>query len=179
VTGLEWALVALLLILAGGVAIGTGVARAHRRDNQVVPGVATRAPAAWAGAHTPEARLHRRLRDAVRAVHAADGVAADPTLRSALEREALAVDAELVAVAALPAAVRAEPLTRVEAAVAAVESAAAALAGGVGDADRAGRRALDEVHERLRLLAEAHAELDQGRPPPPRTQEGDQPQPGT
>ncbi len=46
--------------------------------NEVVPGVPTSAPKAWAGAHTPEARLHRRLRDAV--------MASRPTPRSTHRR---------------------------------------------------------------------------------------------
>ncbi len=44
---------------------GLGVQEEVRAQGQIVPGAASTAPASWAGAHTPEAKLHRRLGDAV------------------------------------------------------------------------------------------------------------------
>lgn len=155
-------LIVLVVVLAAAVAGGAAVASSQRRRfaaaNQVLPGTATSAPAAWAGAHTGEARLHRRLRDAVAALRA------NPSLedawamesRVALEQHALAVDQRLVAVAALPERVRAEPLAAVAAAVEAVESAVASLATTGPELDR--RTGLDqamlEVEQRVALLAE-------------------------
>ena len=125
--------VLLLVVVVGGagvLVVVSGQRAKFAKANQVVPGLPSRAPAAWAGAHSPEARLHRRLRDAVHAMRASpaleDGWAIES--RVALEQHALAVDDRLVAVAALPDTVRAQPLAAVAEAVAAVEAAVASLA---------------------------------------------------
>ncbi|MTE14458.1 hypothetical protein [Nocardia aurantiaca] len=95
--------------------------------NQVVPGIATRAPASWAGSHDPEPRLHRRLRDAVRALHTADSLDDGTTivLRAELEQAALAWDDRLVAMAALPVAARRDQLATATKAVESIEGAVA------------------------------------------------------
>ncbi len=160
------ALLVVLLVVGGLLVLvvallATRIARSHRSANEVVPGVATSAPASWAGAHTPEARLHRRLRDAVLAVRAAPSDLGD--LGASLEREALALDERLVAVAALPQRVRAEPLAEVATAVGAIEEAAAALAS-AGAPALPGSTGVDDIAERLRLLAEARAELADAAP---------------
>lgn len=149
-------------------AVAALVARDRRRRNQVVPGTDTGAPAGWAGAHTPEARLHRRLRDAVRAARSVD----DPdgallAARVELERAAIAVDRHLVTLDQLPERLSAGRTTTATSAVAAIESAAASLA----DTARSGRGviatagpgelpAVAAAVERARLLDEAVAELD-------------------
>ncbi|WP_405496078.1 hypothetical protein [Nocardia sp. NBC_00511] len=100
----------ILIVLAAAVG---GVVLLNKRQkqsvadaNQVVPGTATRAPASWAGSHDPEARLHRRLRDAMTALRTANAIDDGTTivLRAELEQAALAWDDRLVAIAALPAA---------------------------------------------------------------------------
>ena len=158
-----------LAALVGGVAALAGrVARSRDSANQVVPGVPTEAPAAWAGAHSTEARLHRRLRAAVDAA----GVAAPGAdgqlvgLRRAVEEEALAVDRRLVVAAAAPAGTRDALLARVAAQVAAVEEAAGALSGRALDEPGPARRegvaaAVDDALTRARLLAEARAEVEE------------------
>jgi hypothetical protein len=159
--------VAAAAVLAAGGAAAAAIARMRRqyvRSNDVVPGVATGAPAAWAGAHSPEARLHRRLRDAVAAVRAAppgDGVGVLDA-RTIFEQQALGVDQRLVAVAALPDGVRAGHVGEVASAVEAIESAAAALVAATGEGlDAAAlQRVVAEVVERTALLAKARAELD-------------------
>lgn len=161
-------LVVLLLVVA---AVGGGVAaiavkgkRTFAADNQVVPGQATAAAADWAGAHTPEALLHRRLRDAVRAVRAQPAAGLDAARIEAqvsIEQQALSVDERLIGVAALPDAARAERLPEITTAVAAVEAAVAALvdasaaAGGQSRVDQA----IADVNERVALLDQARAEL--------------------
>lgn len=164
------AAVVVVLAVVGALVVVRTARRRYAAANEVVPGVATRAPAAWAGAHSVEARLHRRLRDAVAAVQAAghdDFTVVEA--RAALEQQALHIDDRLVAVAALPERVRGEPLARVSAAVDAVEEAAAAIAGATPALD--GRSSLDEavaqVAERVALLAEARAELEDGATPSP------------
>ena len=149
-------LVILAAIVAATVVVRSGK-RQYAEANEVVPGTATTAPAEWAGAHTPEARLHRRLRDAVAALRAnpalEDGYRMDA--RVSLEQHALAVDERLIAVAALPERVRAEPLAGVRAAVEAVEAAVASLVAGPVQETRPGLdQAMAEVESRVASLRE-------------------------
>jgi len=151
--------VLVLLVVVAAVVAGAVVVRSGKRDfaraNEVVPGRVTRAPAEWAGSHSPEARLHRRLRDAVEALRANPAME-DPWMldaRVSLEEQAVAVDERLIAVAALPERVRAEPLAGVGAAVDAVEAAVAALAEPGASATPNGvALAMAEVRDRVALL---------------------------
>ncbi len=157
---------AVVALIGGGGAAALAIKRRHAATNQVVPGVASGAPVAWAGAHSPEAKLHRRLRDAVSALRA-NAALDDAGLldaRGSLERHAVEVDERLVAVAALPGATRDEPLARVAEAVDAFEQAVASLAlDAPGARTAAGMEAaLAEARERIAALAAAHAELDAG-----------------
>ena len=130
--------------------------------NEVIPGHPTQAPKSWAGAHSPEARLHRRLRDAMtalRANRALDEPALVP-VREALEREALAVDDRLVAVAALPKGVRAQPLDQVTRAVESIELAVADVVAQRGPGAASSQQALAEVRARLLAVEQARAELE-------------------
>lgn len=155
----------LLLVLLSVVGVVAFIAYRNAQDfsdaNEVVPGVPTRAPQSWAGGHNPEARLHRRLRDAMtslREVTSND----QPTLadvRATLEREALAVDDVLVAVASLPKAQREGRLQKVTDAVEAIETAVADVVVVTGPALDDVHRSLDDVRTRLTLVAEARAEL--------------------
>ena len=149
--------VVLLLFVVSAAVAATVVVRTQKRRfaeaNVVVPGTDTKAPAEWAGAHTPEARLHRRLRDAVAAVRANPAMedAFRMDARVSLEQQALSVDERLIAVAALPERVRAEPLASVSAAVDAVEAAVAALVAGPDSASGLDQ-AMAEVAERVSRL---------------------------
>ncbi|WP_030517658.1 hypothetical protein [Nocardia sp. NRRL WC-3656] len=148
---------ALVVIVGGIVAIGA-VALAHQRrriaaENQVVPGTATRAPTAWARSHDPEARLHRRLRDAMTALRAvtAYDTAATVTLRADLEQSALALDDHLVAISMLHSDSRTAQLAQAEHAVAAVEAGVADYATAATQPDLSALEAdLAGVRERLR-----------------------------
>jgi hypothetical protein len=159
---------ALAVVLTVAVVAGTAVAvlaieirRRQRRANQVVPGIGGPAPASWAGAHTPEARLHRRLRDAMAALRAVPGLdATSPGGRAELDRYALALDERLVAVAAVPESVRAPALDRVTADIEALESAAGALTTQVAGGGPALGDAVRSLSQRMVLLDEARAELD-------------------
>ena len=152
--------VVILLFVVSAAVAATVVVRTNKRKfaeaNVVVPGTATSAPAEWAGAHTPEARLHRRLRDAVEAMRANPAMedAFMMDARVSLEQQALAVDERLIAVAALPETVRAEPMASVVAAVDAVEAAVAALAAGPSS-----RSGLDQA---MADVADRVASLDEG-----------------
>jgi hypothetical protein len=152
--------VVLVLFIAAAVVAATVVVRTQRQKfaeaNVVVPGTTTKAPAEWAGAHTPEARLHRRLRDAVAAVRANPAMedAFMMDARVSLEQQALAVDERLIAVAALPERVRAEPLASVSAAVDAVEAAVAQLV--------AGPSSTNSLDQAMAEVAQRVAQLEQG-----------------
>ena len=154
--------VLVLFVISAAVAAAV-VVRSQKekfaKDNEVVPGAATTAPAEWAGAHTPEARLHRRLRDAVAALRANPAMEDAWMLeaRVGLEQQALTVDDRLIAVAALPERVRGERMAAVAAAVDAVEEAVATFVTAPDQAlQRTGvDRAMAEVAERV-------AQLEQG-----------------
>lgn len=165
--------VALLVVVGVGIGFAVALARSGRKGfddaNVIVEGRDTGAPAEWGVAHTPEARLHRRIRDAVRALQA------DPALagtlsgeRQRIEEEALAIDERLVAAAALPESVRAPVMARVEAAVVQLEAAAArsASAGFLTEESVIGD-SVEAISERLRSVAEARAELDREFPTTP------------
>lgn len=130
--------VAVILTLAVIVGVIVGVValvnrsqqRTLIRDNEVIPGRPTRAPRAWAVSHDPEARLHRRLRDAMAALHAAYAFDTGSTvvLRADLEQTALDTDNQLVAVAQLPPAHREELLQTITTTVECIEAAVARYA---------------------------------------------------
>lgn len=159
-----------LLVLAGGIVAGVGaaaaavavlVARNRERRNRVVPDEPTTAPSSWAGAHTPLARLHRRLIAAVQAARAVP----DPdgsliAARVEVEQAALAVDAHLVALDALSERERASRMAQATAAVASVEEAAAKLTDVAAAAPGRAMPAVESALERARLVAEAREELD-------------------
>lgn len=164
-------LVIVALVAAAAVAAARSGKRRYAEANQIVPGTAGSAPPEWAGAHTPEALLHRRLRDAVAALRANPAMedAWSMDARVSLEQQALAVDNRLIAVAALPPPARAGRMPAVADAVAAVESAVGALAD-MGPVD--GRPGLDQamadVDRRVMRLAEpASRPEDGGGAPPP------------
>jgi hypothetical protein len=152
----------VLIVLATIAYVALRNAQDFSDANEVIPGVPTRAPKAWAGAHSPEARLHRRLRDAMTALRtnrALDEPALVP-VRETLEREALAVDDQLVTAAALPKGVRDAPLDRVAAAVDAIEQVVADVVSLRGPGAAGTEQAIEEVRTRLALVAEARAELE-------------------
>ncbi|MDF0528667.1 hypothetical protein P0W64_02450 [Tsukamurella sp. 8F] len=124
--------VALVVLLVACAATLFGIAlvrssRAHLRSESSLP-YPSAVPASWAGSHDPEARLHRRLRDAMRAVISADAGAAQIDGRVRLMIAAEEIDRRLVAVHALPADRKAQPLAQVEGWITVIEQAATELA---------------------------------------------------
>ena len=126
------------LVVVAGVVVGA-VALARRSQaqfaaaNELVPGTPSAAPASWAGAHSPEALLHRRLVAALsglRTVEAATGGSLDAggiDLRVQLELRADDLDRRLVAAAALPPTARQPALAVLASSVGTVEDVAGAL----------------------------------------------------
>lgn len=140
--------------------------------NEIIPGVPTRAPKQWAGAHSTEARLHRRLRDAMSALRESHGVDAAELadVMAALEREALAIDDHLITVAALPARTRVAPLEACATAVQAVEDAVTDVVLLRGPTHEELTMGIERVRTRVGLVREARrelAELGPGGPPAP------------
>ena len=158
----------LVLAVVGIVGFAVGLTLRSKKDfaeqNEVVPGVPSPAPASWAGAHSREARLHRRLGAAVRGVREQPRVAelglAEQT--RAIEAEALAIDERLVAASGLPEAHRQGAVDAIEAHVVELEQTIADMVTSVTVADT--RELLDaavsDADLRLRALAEARAEVE-------------------
>lgn len=103
------------------------------RSNEIIPGQPTNAPAAWAGSHDPEARLHRRIRDALALLRADpkleyDGERIDARVR--IELAAIHLDNWLIAVSKTPPRLRESALVNADYTVTELENVAAALSGG-------------------------------------------------
>lgn len=156
-------------IIAIGIAVVAVVAYVALRNaqdfsdaNEVVPGVKTNAPKGWAGAHSPEARMHRRLRDAVAALQA-NASLDDPAMapvRSSIEEQAIGVDERLIAAAALSKQHREEPLRQIDKAVHAIESAVAGVVELRGPSMGAIDQGLEDVRARMLNVEAARAELE-------------------
>ena len=163
-------IITALLVLAVAAVVGFGVALAVRskkefgEQNQVVPGIASPAPASWAGAHTREAKLHRRLGDAVKGAHQNPrfvelGLAAQ---MRAIDAEAMAIDERLVAAAGLPASHRDAAIDALEANVVQLESTIAEMVTSitVADSKQQLEQAVSAADLKLQALAEARAEVE-------------------
>ena len=160
---------AVATLVVGAVVLASQSRRQFRDANQVVRGVKSQAPESWAGSHDPEARLHRRLRDAKAALTANqafddDGGLLD--LRVDLEQQAQSLDSQLVGIAGLAPELRQAQLKRAEQSVAAVEATVASLVGvSASDSEARLDRLLTELRSRTGSVAEARNELD-GEPGP-------------
>lgn len=162
------AMVILFVVLAAGLLSGAvliALVLARRGQQQYVaqgelqPGRPSVAPPEWAGAHSEEARLHRRLGEALRGLSAAstaaggavDGGSLD--LRVQVELRAEDLDRRLVAAAVLPAHQRDAALGVLSGDVATLEE----VAGGLGQRLALGGAspdapALEQLGRRLREL---------------------------
>lgn len=164
-------LIPMLAAVAGAAGVAWAVRRQRQRQlelNTVVPGVLSAAPPSWAGSHTEEAKLHRRLRDTVAALRADPRVmnAGLMQVQLAVEHEATAVDERLVAVANLPAGRRQKSLTELTAAVETIEQAVADIVTWSPQTGVDLTTAVSRATERLALIAQAQAELTSPPPPP-------------
>jgi hypothetical protein len=159
-----------LLVLTVAAVVGFGVAlavkskREFAAQNEVVPGTPSPAPASWAGAHSREAKLHRRLGEAVRGAHANPrfvelGLAAQ---MKAIETEALGIDERLVAAASLSQAHRDAAVDLLEHRVVALEATIADMVTSISVADSKAQleQAVSDADVKLQALAEARAEVE-------------------
>jgi hypothetical protein len=127
-------LVVGLLVVVSAVAV-FAVALARRSKAQLAaglqspPGMPAGAPPEWAGQHTPEAKMHRRLTGLARSLAAIPlGGAVEIERRVALEQGIQALDQRLIGLALAPEAARREATAAMEPEVAAAEAAVGALA---------------------------------------------------
>ncbi len=163
-------LIGALLVVAVGAVVAFGVMLAVRskqefaEQNEVVPGRPSPAPASWAGAHSREAKLHRRLGDAVKGARQNPrfvelGLAAQ---MNAIDAEALAIDERLVAAAALPAAHRDAAIDPLEQHVVDLEATIAELVASISVSDSKAQleTAVSAADIKLQALAEARAEVE-------------------
>lgn len=155
---------ALVAIVGFGVALTIRSKQDFAAANEVVPGIRSAAPASWAGAHTTEARLHRRLGAAVTALRADPRIVesglAEPAQR--LEAEAVAIDERLVVAAALPARHREAAIAEFTPLVDGFEDAVATLvkSTSVSDSKELLAQTVAEADIRLEALARARAEVE-------------------
>lgn len=170
--------VAVAAAAAGAAALALGAQRVKQnaqRSQEIAPGRPSAAPLGWAGAHTPEAKLHRRLGDAMSGLRGATGD--DPLVTAnvdVVEREALKIEGKLVAASHLADRLKGPAIEELSMAVDQIENVAAQLIQRSAELSAGDVTAqLDELSERLRFLDEARAELDQGPTP------GLRPEPGS
>lgn len=169
--------IAVAAAAAGAAAVALGAQRVKqnaRRGQEIAPGQRSAAPLGWAGAHTPEARLHRRLGQAMSGLRQA--TEDDPMVTAnvdVIEREALRIEHQLVAASHLPARLKDPAIEELSVAVDQIEDVSAQLilhSAELSAGDVTTR--LDELSERLQLLDQARAELDEGPELGPSTAEG-------
>ncbi len=168
-------LVAVLLVVVvaaglGGAALLVGAQRVKqnaRRSQEIAPGQRSAAPLGWAGAHTPEAKLHRRLGEAMSGLRSSTD---DDALVSAnvtvVEREALKIEQQLIAASHLAERLKGPAISELSQAVDQIENVSAQLIQRSAELSAGDVRAqLDDLSQRLALLDEARAELDEGPTP--------------
>ena len=134
---MELLTLAILLLLFGvvGTAILFAVALARRSKRQLAanleptPGMPSGAPPEWAGQHTPEAKLHRRLSGLARTLAAVPlGDAASIERKVAVEHRVQELEQRLIELAGVPEAARREAVAALELDVIAAEKEVGALA---------------------------------------------------
>lgn len=124
-------LVVLVCVVGFAVALASKGKRRAKEALGLSPALAENVPAEWAGAHSPEAKLHRRLAAAAKSLAGQPmGDAVEIEKRVAVEQQILQLDQQLVAAAAVPGPRKAELLAEIAPLVAAVESSAAGTAAG-------------------------------------------------
>ncbi len=141
--------VLVVVVLAAAIAFAVALAAKGRRRaaESLGTGLAADVPREWAGAHSREAKLHRRLVAAARSLSALPlGDAAEIERRVAVEQQLRELDEQLVTAAAVPEPARGEALAKIEPLVASAESSVAAIASGRVDLEHLerGKKELDD-----------------------------------
>lgn len=104
----------VVLAVIGATVFAIALVRNSRRQQAAESAMPfpSRAPIAWSGSHAPEARLHRRIRAALRAFEQPAGVlsAAQLDAQVRLTVDAQELDDRLVTIAALPESAKSDAL---------------------------------------------------------------------
>ncbi len=140
-------LVVVVLAAVLGFAVALAAKGRRRAAESLGTGLAANVPREWAGAHSTEAKLHRRLVAAARSLSVQPlGDAAGIERRVAVEQQLRELDEQLVTAAAVPEPARGEALAKIAPLVAAAESAVAAIASERVDVEHLerGQRELDD-----------------------------------
>jgi hypothetical protein len=163
-------LLAVLGVAAVVLAVALGaraIGRDATKDLALLPGLSPKVPPSWHGSHDPEARLWRRLRDAVRGVQASDAQYLGAGGTSAgIEHQAVRVEEQLIAVSRIARSLRPPVVAKLENEVATIErlcaehiSQQAGLSSPAAAAELWARpevaAELDAMSERLDLIAMA------------------------
>lgn len=159
------AIIAVILVAGVAGAFYAGAQRVKqntRKSQQLAPGTPSAVPLGWAGAHTPEAKLHRRLGQAMSGLRAATD---DDLMVTAnvevVEREALKIEQQLVAASMMAERLKGPAIDELSAAVDQIENVSAQLIQRSAELSSGDVQAqLAELSERLDLLDQARAELD-------------------
>lgn len=160
---MTWLVVGAAVVVAAGIALAIALASSARRDYaarlEVVPGTPSAAPRSWAGSHTPAARMHRRLGDAVRSMRDQPALAGAVFVaqREVLEQEALRIDERLIAFDRLPGG----EVGEIEPLVSAFEEAVTRLVTATLDDPATHETVLRDAGDRLEALRLARAEVEQ------------------
>lgn len=130
----SWLVVLLVVAVVASGAL-FAVALARRSKNQLavgaepLPGMPTGAPLEWAGQHTPEAKMHRRLVGLAQTVAALPlGDAAAIERQVAVQHKIQELDRRLISFAVAPEPARREAVDGLEPEVAAAEAEVGTLA---------------------------------------------------
>lgn len=147
------------LFAGGAVAIG----RNSKKSLELVPGTPSGAPAHWFGSHEPEAKLFRRLQEAVKGLHAM-GQANPQALETVIsvEHQAQRLEDQLVAASHIADRLKPQVIAQLDSAVAQIEEIAASVIGRESGMVNSGvKKELDALAERLDVLDRARIEVDE------------------
>lgn len=120
-------------VVLGGVLFAVALARRSKgqlaANAEVLPGMPTGAPREWAGQHTPEAKMHRRLIGLAQTLAGLPlGDAAAIERQVAVQHRIQELDRRLIALAVFPEAARRESVAGMEPEVVSTEAEVTALA---------------------------------------------------
>lgn len=154
-----WVVIAAVAAVVGGAAAGArAVTRSARSQTTLAPGVDLDVPRPWYGSHDPEARMFRRVRDALASIEQGANAGA---LSGQARLQASGLTRQLIAVSQLAAPHRQHHQNELEASVAAFEATAARAVMDTAAGPRTLSGELDELGRQLDLLEQARAEVEQ------------------
>lgn len=138
------------VVAAGAIILARSSKRTYDKQSELFAGQSSTVPSQFGGSHDPEARLFRRLRDAIAALHANAIFTGDALMLDArvqIDLCAQQITDDLIAISKLPQPQKTLAVAPIEPKVAGLESLAADLV------TLTGTKALDRAESTLALLA--------------------------